>query len=124
MKIDESNKASILNSSDKMDKALECCNRALEINTTEPLAWITKITVLIKLRRHQEAIECCNIALKKVSQIDSANPERNRLLQILKETCASRQGPKEYQLKNGDNRLKEFRAERKKYNSDGKVIAT
>ena len=43
--------------------ALHCCNRALEVNQRDELAWGYKGMTLEKLGKHEEAIECFDKAI-------------------------------------------------------------
>jgi tetratricopeptide (TPR) repeat protein len=45
------------------DEAVECCDKALEFNTGDAVAWRGKGRVLIDLRKCDEAIECFDEAL-------------------------------------------------------------
>ena len=54
----------------KYEKAIECYDKALEINPNYAEAWNNKGVALSKLRRYEEAIECFNRALK-INQNDA-----------------------------------------------------
>lgn len=50
-------------SSNKYDEAVECCDKALNLNLENENAWTVKINALRKLRRNSEAIECIDNSL-------------------------------------------------------------
>lgn len=45
-------------------KALECFDKAIELNPTFELAWANKANTFFKLKRYDEALECVNKALE------------------------------------------------------------
>ena len=53
-----------LNGLKRYDEALECSNKALEINPKNEWAWLVKGLVLNGLKRYDEALECSNKALE------------------------------------------------------------
>lgn len=57
------NKGTSLHELGKYEDALECFDKALELNSRISLAWLNKGGSLYRLGRHDEAIECCNRAL-------------------------------------------------------------
>ena len=57
------NKGFSLNSLGRYDEAIDCCNKALEIDPQEANAWYNKGCSLGSLGRYDEAIDCYNKAL-------------------------------------------------------------
>lgn len=47
-----------------MPKAMECMDKALEINPKIPLAWFNKGETLIKMDKNEEGIKCIDKALE------------------------------------------------------------
>ena len=58
-----SNKGLSLLALERLEEAIECCDRALDIDPRLAMAWSNKGTSLANLGRHEEAIECCDRAL-------------------------------------------------------------
>ena len=58
------NKAWVLNALKKYDEALECSNKALDLDPKSAWAFTNKARALNGLKRHDEALECSNKALE------------------------------------------------------------
>jgi tetratricopeptide (TPR) repeat protein len=58
------NKAWALSNLGKNDEALECSNKALELDPNSAWAFTNKAAALNGLKRHDEALECSNKALE------------------------------------------------------------
>jgi tetratricopeptide (TPR) repeat protein len=54
----------VLNNLGKNDEALECSNKALELDPNNAWALINKAAALNGLKRYDEALECSNKALE------------------------------------------------------------
>lgn len=52
------------------DKAIECFDKAIEINVRDPIVWYNKGNVLARLNRFDDALECYNSAI----QLNSKDP--------------------------------------------------
>ena len=47
-----------------VEKAIECFDKAIEINPSFELPWVNKAKILFKLRKYDEALNCVNKALE------------------------------------------------------------
>jgi tetratricopeptide (TPR) repeat protein len=78
------NKGEALDESGKYNEAVECFNKALEMDPNIYYTWVKKGVTLLKLEKYTEAVECLNKALEIIptnSELyDQAIQTRDKLL--------------------------------------------
>jgi tetratricopeptide (TPR) repeat protein len=67
--LSQNNKSRALNGMKRYEEALECSNKATELESSNAWAWVNKAVALNGMKRYKEALECSNKAVK----LDSNN---------------------------------------------------